>query len=76
MKKVEKVLETLCVICTIVFFAAVTVMILGQAVAVVALDGALAVQFSSWIAKPASMVSAVATVLAMILAYIRGQMSS
>ena len=51
-------------------------MVAGQAVAVVTLNGDLAVSLSNLIAKPASTVAAVATVLAMILGYIRGQMSS
>ncbi len=76
MKKAEKVIETLCVICTVVFLLAVAVMVLGQAVSIIMLNGELSVQLSAWIAKPASVVAAVATVLAMILAYMRGQMSS
>lgn len=76
MKKAEKVIETLCVICTVVFLLAVAVMVLGQAVSIIMLNGELSVQFSTWIAKPTSVVAAVATVLAMILAYMRGQMSS
>ena len=76
MKAFEKLNETLCVIVTVVFFAAVTVMVAGQAVAVLLMDGKMAVQLSDLIAKPASTVSAIATVLAMILGYIRGQMSS
>ena len=59
-----------------VFFFFVAAMVAGQAVAVVTLNGDLAVSLSNLIAKPASTVSAVATVLAMILGYIRGQMSS
>ena len=76
MKSIEKLIETLCVIVTIVFFLAVAAMVACQAVAVVTLNGDLAVSLSNLIAKPASTVSAVATVLAMILGYIRGQMSS
>lgn len=76
MKKTEKIIEMLCVICTIVFLVAVAIMVLGQAVSIVMLNGELSVQFSMWIAKPASVVAAVTTVLAMILAYMRGQMSS
>lgn len=76
MKKAEKVIETLCVICTVVFLLAVAVMVLGQAVSIIMLNGELSGQLSAWIAKPASVVAAVATVLAMILAYMRGQMSS
>ena len=51
-------------------------MVLGQAACVISLNGAGAVHFSNLIAKPASMVAAVATILAMVLAYIRGQMKS
>ena len=76
MKKTEKIIEMLCVICTIVFLVTVAIMVLGQAVSIVMLNGELSVQFSMWIAKPASVVAAVTTVLAMILAYMRGQMSS
>ena len=76
MKTLEKVLELLCVILTIIFFGAVAVMGLGQAACVISLNGAGAVHFSNLIAKPASMVAAVATILAMVLAYIRGQMKS
>ena len=76
MKTLDKILELLCVILTIVFFGAVVVMVLGQVVCVISLNGTGAVYFSTLIAKPASMVAAVATILAMILAYIRGQMKS
>lgn len=76
MKSIEKLIETLCVAVTVVFFLAVAAMVAGQAVAVVTLNGDLAVSLSNLIAKPASTVSAVATVLAIILGYIRGQMSS
>ena len=76
MKSIEKLIETLCVAVTVVFFLAVVAMVAGQAVAVVTLNGELAVSLSNLIAKPASAVAAVATVLAMILGYIRGQMSS
>ena len=76
MKSVEKLVETLCVIVTVVFFLAVVVMVAGQAGAVLTLNGSLAVSLSDLIAAPASSVAAIATVLAMILGYIRGQMSS
>ena len=76
MKSVEKLVETLCVIVTVVFLLAVVVMVAGQAVAVLTLNGSLAVSLSDLIAAPASSVAAIATVLAMILGYIRGQMSS
>lgn len=76
MKSVEKLVETLCVIVTVVFFLAVVVMVAGQAVAVLTSNGSLAVSLSDLIAAPASSVAAIATVLAMILGYIRGQMSS
>ena len=39
MKKAEKVIETLCVICTVVFLLAVAVMVLGQAVSIIMLNG-------------------------------------
>lgn len=76
MENVEKLLDWLCVACTIVFFLAVTLMVLGQAAAVVLCDGALSVALSNAVAVPASMVSAVATVIAIVLAYLRGQMKS
>ena len=76
MKAIEKVLELLCVVLTIVFFLAVTVMVLGQAVCIFFFNCSMSVYLSDLIAKPASMVAAVATILAMILAYLRGQMKS
>lgn len=76
MKKVEKILDSLCVICTIVFFLAVTAMIFAQGFAVITLDGPMSKAISKAIAEPASLVSAVATVIAIILAYLRGQMNS
>lgn len=76
MKSIEKVLEMLCILLTIVFFFAVTIMVFAQGVSLIMANGSMMVQFSDWIAKPASMVAAVATVVAMILAYIRGQMKS
>ena len=39
MKAIEKVLELLCVVLTIVFFLAVTVMVLGQAVCIFGMNG-------------------------------------
>ena len=47
MKSIEKLIETLCVIVTIVFFLAVAAMVAGQAVAVVTLNGDLAVSFEA-----------------------------
>ena len=76
MKNIEKVLELLCVLLTIVFFVAVMVMVAGQAICIFSLNGCGSAYLSDLIAKPASMVAAVATILAMILAYIRGQMKS
>lgn len=76
MKPIEKILEMLCVILTIVFFLAVTIMVVCQAVAIGTLNGEMSVYFSDLIAKPASVVAAVATIVAMALAYIRGQMKS
>lgn len=76
MKAIEKVLELLCVVLTIVFFLAVTIMVLGQAVCIFGMNGSMSVYLSDLIAEPASMVAAVATILAMILAYLRGQMKS
>ena len=76
MKSIEKVLEMLCVILTVVFFLAVAVMVFGQAIWFVTLNGGTSVCLSDLIGKPASMVAAVATILAMILAYMRGQMKS
>lgn len=76
MKSVEKILEMLCVILTVVFFGTVAVMVLCQAVSLGMMNGAMSVYFSDLIAEPASMVAAVATIIAMILGYIRGQMKS
>ena len=76
MKSIERDLEMLCVILTVVFFLAVAVMVFGQAICVVTLNGGTSVFLSDLIAEPASMVAAVATILAMILAYMRGQMKS
>ena len=76
MKSIEKILEMLCVFLTIVFFLAVTIMVVCQAVSIGTLNGEMSVYFSNLIAKPASVVAAAATVLAMALAYIRGQMRS
>lgn len=76
MKPIEKTVEMLCVILTVVFFLAVAVMVLGQAVCIAMLNGEMAVYLSDLIAKPASQVAAVTSIFAMVLAYIRGQMRS
>ena len=55
---------------------AVAVMVLCQAVSLGMMNGAMSVYFSDLIAEPASMIAAVATIIAMILGYIRGQMKS
>ena len=51
-------------------------MVLCQAVSLGMMNGAMSVYFSDLIAEPASMIAAVATIIAMILGYIRGQMKS
>lgn len=76
MKSIEKTAEMLCVILTVVFSLAVAVMVLGQAVCIVMLNGEMTVYFSDLIAKPASQIAAVASIFAMVLVYIRGQMRS
>ncbi|MDU7337894.1 MAG: hypothetical protein E7L17_07260 [Clostridium sp.] len=76
MKKAEKILDTLCVISTIIFFLAITLMVFAQGFAVITLNGALSTALSKSIAEPASMVSAVASIIAILLAYMRGQMKA
>lgn len=76
MKNIENLLEMLCVVLTVVFFLAVAVMVFGQAICVATLNGASSVYLSDMIAEPASIVAAVSTIVAMLLAYIRGQMRS
>lgn len=76
MKNIERILDMMCVICTVIFFGAVTVMVLAQAFAVVSLNGALSAELLNRISQPAGIVSAAATVIAIILAYMRGQMKS
>lgn len=76
MKAVEKVLDVLCIICTVVFFLAVMIMVLAQVFAVVTLNGGLAVSLVKTFAAPAGMISGVTTVIAIILAYLRGQMKA
>lgn len=73
---VKKILDWSCIVCTIIFFLSVAVLILGQAAAVITMNGEMAVGLSEMIAEPASMVSALATVIAIALAYLRGQMKS
>lgn len=74
MKSFEKLLDILCVITTLIFFLASAVMVFGQAIAVVTLNGDLSVSLSNLISQRAGMVSAVTVVIALILAYMRGQM--
>lgn len=76
MKTTEKVLDFLCVVSTIIFFVAITFMVFAQGFAVITLNGPLSVSLSKAISEPASMVSAAASVIAIILAYMRGQMKS
>lgn len=74
MKSVEKVIDILCVISTLVFFLASAGMVLGQAIGILSLNGSLSVSISDMIAQRAGLVSAVTVVLALALAYMRGQM--
>ena len=74
MKKFDKILDTISIITTIIFFLAVIVMVLVQAFGIITLNGALTVAISDAIAESASMVSALTAVISIILAYIRGQM--
>lgn len=76
MKQIERVLDLLCIVCTVIFFAASAVLVLAQAFAIVTLNGSLAAELLAQISKPAGAVSAIATVIAIILAYMRGQMKS
>lgn len=74
MKKVENILDSLCVISTIIFFLSVAVLIFVQAFAVITMNGPLSVSISNAIAEPASIVSAVATITAIVLGYMRKQL--
>ena len=76
MKTAEKILDALCVITTIIFFVAVTLMVHAQGFAVITLNGALSTSLYKAIAVPASMVSAVSSIIAILLAYMRGQMKA
>lgn len=76
MKQIERVLYLLCILCTAVFFVASAILVLAQAFAIVTLNGPLSVSLLAQISKPAGIVSAIATVLAIVLAYMRGQMKS
>lgn len=76
MKTAEKVLDAICVITTIIFFVAITLMVLAQLFAIVTLNGPLSTSLYKSIAVPASMVSAVAAIVAILLAYMRGQMKA
>lgn len=74
MKKLDKILDTISIITTIIFFLAVTVMVSVQAFGIITLNGALTVAISDAIAESASMVAALTAVISIILAYMRGQM--
>lgn len=74
MSSIEKLLDTLCIICTLVFFLATVAMVLGQALCIVTLNGAMSASLLSAISQKAGIVSAITTVIAIALAYMRGQM--
>lgn len=74
MKTLDKILDTLCIITTLVFFFATVIMVLGQAVCVFTLNGAMSASLLSLISERASIVAAITTIIALILAYMRGQM--
>ena len=76
MKKLDSLLDKLYILLTIIFFAATAIMVLGQLICIVTLNGAQSVMLVTLIAKRASAVSAVATGVALILAYLRGQMKA
>lgn len=76
MKSMEKILDMLCIICTVVFFLSITVMVSAQIFAVITLNGPLAVSLVKVFAEPAGLISGVTTIIAIALAYLRGQMTS
>lgn len=74
MKSLDKVLDILCIVLTAIFVLATAAMVLGQLVCIFMLNGSASAALLSMIMKKASMVSALTTVVALILAYLRGQM--
>ncbi len=76
MKQLDKILDSINLVTTIVFFISVLIMVLIQGFAVITLNGELAINISNLIAKPASMVAAVSAIISIVLAYIRGEMKA
>lgn len=74
MKSLEKALDIICVVLTIVFLLSTTIMVIGQLACVFMLNGEASAALLSLVMKRASMVSALTTVVALVLAYLRGQM--
>lgn len=76
MKLFEKILDVIFIICTIAFFISTVVLVIGQAIAIITLNGEMSITISEIIVEPAGIVAAISTIVAIILGYLRGQMKS
>ena len=75
MKKVEKIMNTICLITTAVYFITAILIILGQAGALIALNGEMCVSILNVMKIPAGYAAAATAILCLILGYIRGDMT-
>lgn len=76
MKQLEKILSTVCVITTAVYFLSAMLLVLGQAGALFMLNGELCAAIFNTVKVPAGYAAASTAILAFILSYLRGEMTA
>lgn len=75
MKKLENILNVVCIFTTAVYFISAMILVLGQAGALIMLNGELCAKIFSVAKLPAGYAAASTAVLSLILAYLRGDMT-
>ena len=76
MKQLEKILSTVCVITTAVYFLSAMLLVLGQAGALFMLDGELCAAIFNTVKVPAGYAAASTAILSSILSYLPGEMTA
>lgn len=76
MKQLEKFLGAVCIITTAIYFLSAMLLVLGQTGGLFMLNGELCAAIFKTVKIPAGYAAATTAVLAFILAYLRGEMTS
>ena len=76
MKQLEKILSTVCVITTAVYFLSAMLLVLGQAGALFMLNSELCAAIFNTVKVPAGYAAASTAILSFILSYLRGEMTA